>query len=132
MLSQSDIPEHRMIAESAIITKFIDQFDAMTRNEFLSQGTHAQMAAYMEPYIHRLVTEVDNDQDETENKMRKGKFKYNHGRGYYRGERVVLAGDTSLGGYLTHKMWHLNEVKPNKDEKMLHCSNIPYILSFLL
>ena len=43
MLSQSKIPEYRKIAESMIITESWEQFNAMTKNEMLSKGTHAIM-----------------------------------------------------------------------------------------
>ena len=114
MLSQSDNPEHRKIAESMIITKSWDQFDAMTKNEMLSRGTHAYMTSYLSPSYLDWAKEVDDDQGvtivSTEYMTQKGEYKYNHGRGYYRGEKVVLTGNTGLGGYLTHKKWHLNEV----------------------
>ena len=112
MLSQSDIPEYRKIAESMIITKSWDQFNAMTKNEMLSRGTHAQIASHLGPYELALATEVDPDQGvtivSTEYMTQKGEYKYNYGRGYYRGEMV--AGKIPGGGYLTNKKWHLNEV----------------------
>ena len=101
MLSQSDNPEHRKIAETIIIPESWDQYYAMTRNEMLSQGTHAQMLPYMDPVELVWATEVEPDQSE---------YKYNQGRGYYRGELVILAGVANGGGYLTNKKWHLNEV----------------------
>ena len=114
LLSQSDIPEYREIAESMIITKSYDQFDAMTKNEMLSRGTHAMMPSYLFPYELAWATEVDDDQGvtivSTEYVTQKGEYKYNYGRGYYRGEMVVLTGYTGLAGYLTNKKWHLNEV----------------------
>ena len=114
MLSQSDNLEYRKIAESMIITKSWDQFDAMTKNEMLSRGTHAWMGASMSPYELAWATEVDDDQGvtivSTEYMTQKGEYKYNHGRGYYRGEMVMLAGRIPGGGYLTNKKWHLNEV----------------------
>ena len=112
ILSQSDNPEYRKIAESMIITKSYDQFDAMTKNEMLSRGTHAMMVSSMAPHELAWATEVDDDQGvtivSTEYMTQKGEYKYNHGRGYYRGEMVdgIIPG----GGYLTHKKWHLNEV----------------------
>ena len=98
-LSQSDIPEYRKIAETMNITESWDQFIEMTKNEFLSQGTHARMASVMVQYWFDLSTEYDHDQ---------GKYRYNHGRGFYRGEK--LSGKNPMAGYLTHKKWHLNEV----------------------
>ncbi len=83
-----------------IITKSGEQYKAMTKNEILSQGTHATMRSYMEPYELDWGREYDQ-----------GRFKYNSGRGYYRGERVVLQGVIPEAGYLTHKKWHLNEVR---------------------
>ena len=102
MLSQSDIPEYRKIAETMIFAESWEQYDEMTKNEFLSQGTHAQMMAYLWPSMSYWGTEYDHDQ---------GRYKYNSGRGYYRGERVELAGVTPMVGFLTHKKWHLNEVE---------------------
>ena len=99
MLSQSDIPEYRKIAESMIITKSWDQFNAMTKNEMLSRGTHATMRSSLSPEEVDWPTEYDHDQ---------GRYKYNSGRGFYRGEKVV--GKIPGGGYLTNKKWHLNEV----------------------
>ena len=97
MLSQSDNPEYRKIAETIIISESWDQYYAMTRNEMLSRGTHATMAPMMNGFRTLL-----NYQ---------GEYKYNHGRGVYRGDRVRLAGAVPQSGYLTNKMWHLNEVK---------------------
>ena len=112
MLSQSDNLEYRKIAESMIITKSWDQFDAMTKNEMLSRGTHAYMTSYLSPSYLDWAKEVDDDQGvtivSTEYMTQKGEYKYNHGRGYYRGEKVV--GKIPGGGYLTNKKWHLNEV----------------------
>ena len=112
MLSQSDILEYRKIAESMIITKSWDQFDAMTKNEMLSRGTHAYMTSYLSPSYLDWAKEVDDDQGvtivSTEYMTQKGEYKYNHGRGYYRGEKVV--GKIPGSGYLTNKKWHLNEV----------------------
>ena len=112
MLSQSDIPEYRKIAESMIITKSYYQFDALTKNEMLSRGTHAKMEPYLAPYELAWAREVDDDKGvtivSTEYMTQKGEYKYNHGRGYYRGEMVV--GKIPGGGYLTNKKWHLNEV----------------------
>ena len=114
MLSQSDNLEYRKIAESMIITKSWDQFDAMTKNEMLSRGTHAYMTSYLSPSYLDWAKEVDDDQGvtivSTEYMTQKGEYKYNHGRGYYRGEMVMLTGDPGPAGYLTNKKWHLNEV----------------------
>ena len=111
-LSESDILEYRKIAESMIITKSWEQYNAVTRNEMLSRGTHARMTSYMQPEELAWATEVDDDQGvtivSTEYMTQKGEYKYNHGRGYYRGEMVV--GKIPGGGYLTNKKWHLNEV----------------------
>ena len=101
MLSQSDIPEYRKIAETAIITKSYDQFDEMTRNEMLSQGTHAKMVASMDPIELAWGTEYDHEM---------GRYKYNSGRGYYRGEMLVGEMGYPVAGYLTHKNWHFNQV----------------------
>ena len=100
-LSQHYIPEYRKIAETMIISKSQSVFDEMTKNEMLSQGTHAHMISHLDPTGLAWATEYDHYQ---------GRYKYNSGRGYYRGERVVLAGVISEGGYLTNKKWHLNEV----------------------
>ena len=120
LLSQSDNPEYRKIAETMIITKSASQFDAMTKNEMLSRGTHAMMRSYLYPFELAWATEVDDDQGvtivSTEYVTQKGEYKYNHGRGYYRGDMVVLAGRIPGGGYLTHKQWHLNEVYLLLDE----------------
>ena len=99
LLSQSEIPEYRKIADSMIITESWDQFNEMTKNELLSQGTHSYMGPYLVPYILAWATEVDHDQ---------GRYKYNSGRGFYRGEKV--SGDNPMTGYLTHKKWNFNEV----------------------
>ena len=113
-LNQSSITEYRKIAESMIITKSYYQFKALTKNEMLSRGTHARMESYLAPYELALAREVDDDKGvtivSTEYVTQKGEYKYNYGRGYYRGEMVVLRGYTGLGGYLTNKKWHLNEV----------------------
>ena len=98
-LSQSDIPEYRKIAETMIITKSWYQYYDMTENGLLSQGTHARICSYMEPDELDWGTEYDHDL---------GMYKYNSGRGYYRGE--MLSGKVPVAGYLTHKKWHLNEV----------------------
>ena len=98
-LSQSSIPDYRRIGESMIITKSWDEYDEMTLNEVLSQGTHAMMDSFLYPYVLDWGTEYDHDQ---------GRYKYNSGRGFYRGEKV--SGDNPMTGYLTHKKWHFNEV----------------------
>ena len=100
MLSKSEIPEYRMIADSMIITKSYEMYNEMTRNEVLSQGTHAQLRSYMEPNELAWTTEYDHYQEN---------YKYNRGRGYYRGE--MLDGKIPGGGYITNKKWHLNEVR---------------------
>ena len=86
----------------------------------LSRGTHAMMRSYLYPFELAWATEVDDDQGvtivSTEYVTQKGEYKYNHGRGYYRGDMVVLAGRIPGGGYLTHKQWHLNEVYLLLDE----------------
>ena len=78
----------------------------------LRRGTHALMKSYMIPNELAWTTEVDHDKGltivSTEYMTQKGKYKYNSGRGYYRGEKLV--GKIPEGGYLTHKKWHLNEV----------------------
>ena len=102
MLSQSDIPEYRKIAETMIITKSWEQVFKMTKNELLSQGTHALMVSYLSSSTLAWATEYDHD---------KGKYKRNSGRGYYRGERLSLPGVIPEAGYLTNKKWHLNEVR---------------------
>ena len=107
LLSQSDIPEYRKIAESMIISESVGQYNAMTKNEMLSRGTHAMMTSFMAPSQLAWAKEVDPDQ---EYMNQKGEYKYNYGRGYYRGELVDLTGNNGLGGYLTNKKWHLNEV----------------------
>ena len=117
-LNQSSITEYRKIAESMIITKSWEQYTAMTKNEMLSRGTHAMMRPFLAPGELAWATEVDDDQGvtivSTEYMTQKGEYKYNHGRGYYRGEMVV--GKIPGGGYLTHKQWHLNEVYLLLDE----------------
>ena len=114
LLLQHRIPEYRKIGENMIISKSWEQYFALTKNEMLSRGTHAQIASHLGPYELALATEVDPDQGvtivSTEYMTQKGEYKYNHGRGYYRGEMVVLAGVMDGAGYLTKKKWHLNEV----------------------
>ena len=100
LLSQHHVPEYRKIGENMIITESWTQHYALTKNEMLSRGTHAMMRSYLAPYQLAWATEVDPNQ--------KGEYKYNHGRGYYRGEKVV--GKIPGSGYLTNKKWHLNEV----------------------
>ena len=104
---------YRKIAESIFITaKSYEQYNAMTKNELLSRGTHAMMQPYMAPYQLAYVTEIDDDQGvtivSTEYMTQKGEYKYNHGRGYYRGEKLI--GKIPETGYLTNKKWHRNEV----------------------
>ena len=136
MLSQSDIPEYRKIAETMIITKSWEQVFKMTKNELLSQGTHALMVSYLSSSTLAWATEFDHD---------KGKYKRNSGRGYYRGEMLVLTGVIPETGYLTHKKWHLNEVdrkkfiyqylfNKNLDDKQftIFISNSAFIFNVLL
>ena len=101
LLSQSDILEYRKIAKTMIITMSWDKFYKKTKNAMLSQGTHATMRSSFPPDVLAWGTEYDYDQ---------GRYVYNSGRGYYRGE--ILFGDNPISGYITHKMWHLNEVEP--------------------
>ena len=98
-LSHSDIPEYRKIGENTITTKSWTQYTAFTKNEMLTRGTHAMMVSNLDPYELVWATELEPDQ---------GEYKYNHGRGYYRGEGGL--GDNPNAGYLTNKKWHLNEV----------------------
>ena len=63
MLSQSDIPEYRKIAESMIISESVGQYNAMTKNEMLSRGTHAMMTSFMAPSQLAWAKEVDPDQE---------------------------------------------------------------------
>ena len=92
---QSDILEYRKIGERIIFTNTPAHHIKYTTNEMLSRGTHATMAPMMIGFRTLL-----NYQ---------GEYKYNHGRGVYRGDKV--AGAVPQSGYLTNKMWHLNEVK---------------------
>ena len=101
LLSQFDNPEYRKIEENMFITKSLTQFYAMTKNELLIGGTHAMMRSSLFPDELAWATEYDHDQ---------GRYKRNSGRGFYRGERVVLGGLLREAGWLTHKKWHLNEV----------------------
>ena len=101
-LSQHYIPEYRKIAETMIISKSQSVFDEMTKNEMLSQGTHAKMASVqwvLASVGGRLLTEYDEYL---------GKYKLNYGRGYYKGGK--LSGMIPGAGHLTNKKWHLNEV----------------------
>ena len=119
-LLKSSREEYRKIGENMIITKSYEQYYSMTKNEMLSRGTHALMQPYLVPLELTWATEVDDDQGvtivSTEYVTQKGEYKYNHGRGYYRGEKVV--GKIPGGGYLTNKKWHLNEVQKT-------CSQVP-------
>ena len=101
-LSGSSNPDYKKLGETMLITKFAGQFNAMTRNELLSQGIVAQMISHMS------VAEIQMSQDQTVNDDYQGKYKWNFGRGYYRGEKVD--GMIPGGGHLTKKKWHLNEV----------------------
>ena len=114
-LSQHYIPEYRKIAETMIISKSQSVFDEMTKNEMLNQGTHAQMRSYLNDYELELGTEFNNYHEN---------YKYNRGRGYYRGE--MLSGIFPGGGYLTNKKWHLNEVE--NEEKMSSLSLKPFTI----
>ena len=108
-LLQSDIPEYRKIAESLIVSKSWDEFLAMSKNEMLSRGTHAMLRSYMGPNELAWAKEVDDDRGvtivSTEYVIQKGEYKYNHGRGYYRGEKLV--GKIPGSGYLTNKKWQI-------------------------
>ena len=114
MLSQSKIPEYRKIGENMILTESWSQYYALIRNDLLSRGTHAMIKTHLGNKIGGWATDIDPDQGvtiiSTEYKTLKGKYKYNHGRGFYRGQRVVLDEHSGQGGYLTNKKWHLNEV----------------------
>ena len=98
-LLKSDIPEYRKIAESMILSFSSQQYQSMTRNEMLSQGTHAMMVSFLDPF----------ELDWTDDRDNQGKYKYNRGRGYYRGDKV--SGLNPITGYLSNKKWHLNEVE---------------------
>ena len=120
-LSQHHIPEYRKLGENMIITESYEQYYAITKNEMLSRGTHALMQPYLVPLELAWATEVEDDQGvtivSTEYVTQKGEYKFNHGRGYYRGERVN--GTIPGGGFLTNKKWHLNEVIVIN----IHCTN---------
>ena len=87
--ARSDFPELREIAETMIITKSWEEFDYITMHGLLSSGTHTGLFSFLFQY-----------------ELEWGR-KYNHGRGWYRGER--LASKYPYGGYFTSKNWHLNE-----------------------
>ena len=89
--AMSDNPELREIAKTMIITKTFLEYILTFTIDLLSNGTHTMLQPYLAPFHHELVK----------------KYKYNHGRGYYRGEK--LASKSSYGGYFTSKNWHLNE-----------------------
>ena len=90
--ARSDNSELREIAKTMIITKtFFEYALTFTKDGLLINGTHTMLNPYLAPWNHQLVQ----------------KYKYNHGRGYYRGEK--LASKSSYGGYFTSKNWHLNE-----------------------
>ena len=102
MLLQSDFPEYRIIGENMIILNSWDHFYAMTKNEMLVRGTHAMMRPSLTSQYLVWAKYMRIEKGEY-------KYEYNHGRGYYRGEKV--GGMIPEGGYLTHKKWHLNEVE---------------------
>ena len=112
---KSSKEDYRKIGETLFITESYEQYNNMTKNELLSHGTHAMMRPYMMKYELTWATEYDHDQ---------GKYKYNKGRGFYRGEKV--SGLLSGGGYLTNKKWHLNEVE--NEEKMSSLSLKPFTI----
>ena len=114
-LLKSSREEYRKIGENMIITKSKAQYNEMTKNEMLNQGTHAQMRSYLNDYELELGTEFNNYHEN---------YKYNRGRGYYRGE--MLSGIFPGGGYLTNKKWHLNEVE--NEEKMSSLSLKPFTI----
>ena len=48
-LIDTGIPEYMKLAETMVITESYAQYDKMTQNEMLNQGTHAMMASYLMP-----------------------------------------------------------------------------------
>ena len=89
LFKRSNIPELREIAETMIITKSLFEYQVATKHNLLSNGTHVMLRESVYPW------ELEWGRE------------YNHGRGFYRGER--LAAKYPYGGYLTSKNWHLNE-----------------------
>ena len=65
----------------------------------LSKGTHTMITSFL--FSWQLAWATDYDQDV-------GMYKYNSGRGFYKGEKVDE--DSAYAGFLTNKKWHLNEV----------------------
>ena len=84
-LLESSIPEYNILGETIIIADDFDHFVNMTKDDVMSTGTHANMAAYL------------------------GQNTLSMGRWHRSKEKV--AGFYPYGGYLTNKKWHLNEVK---------------------
>ena len=87
-LLDSPILENRILGENAIIADDWDHFDYITKHYVIGAGTHAQMEAHLAPYELSM------------------------GR-WYRSKEMV-SGMNPIGGYLTNKKWHLNEVISTK------------------
>ena len=98
MFSQSDNPELREIAKTIIITKSWVEYANFTKHSLLSNGTHALLRSYMYNFELKLGRE------------------YNHGRGFYKGERLDFI--SPYAGYFTSKNWHLNEEFENLKYKL--------------
>ena len=87
-LQDSSIPEYKKLGETFIITDNYDHFDNISKHDVIGAGTHAYMGGGV---------------DDTQLDM---------GR-WYRSKEMV-SGMYPVGGYLTNKKWHLNEVISTK------------------
>ena len=75
------------------------QFFSFFLKATLSKGTHVMITAFW--FFWQLSWTTEYDQDV-------GNYKYNSGRGFYKGE--IVDEDSAYSGFLTNKKWHLNEV----------------------
>ena len=98
--ARSDFPEFREIAETMIITKSWDEFDNLTKHGLLSNGTHTRLHSYVWDFEYLWGRQ------------------YNHGRGFYKGERLESSG-LEYSGFFTSKNWHLNEEFKNLKNKLI-------------
>ena len=87
-LLESFIPEYNKLGETFIVADDWDHYFSIIEHDVIGAGTHAQIEAHLAPYELAM------------------------GR-WYRSKEMV-SGMNPIGGYLTNKKWHLNEVISTK------------------
>ena len=96
LMIDSNIFDYKVLGENMIIPNSKAKYWDLSINHALRNGTHAVLS----PGLLNLELHLGNWK------------KNNKTKGWWRSEEK-LSGYNPFGGYLTHKKWHMNEVKWN-------------------